>query len=74
MTAPLRRHTDRPLAAQRYAASQAAIEGAALAGELGVETQLVAMSALYAELKAAGRLVEAMELKAAAIKIRNGGK
>jgi hypothetical protein len=54
--------------------SQAAREGAALAGELGVTAQLIAMSAQYAELKAAGKLVEAAAVKAEAIKIYEGTK
>jgi hypothetical protein len=50
--------------------AQAAAEGAALRGELGTQAQLIAMSAQYLELKAAGKLVEAQAVKAAAIKIK----
>jgi hypothetical protein len=54
--------------------AQASAEGAALRGELGIERQLVAMSAQYLELKAAGKLVEAQAVKAAAVKLYEGGK
>jgi hypothetical protein len=54
--------------------SQAAREGAALRGELGIDAQLLAMSAQYAELKAAGKLVEALAVKAEALKIYEGSK
>ena len=47
--------------------AQAAAEGAALAGELGIDSQLLAMSELYLELKAAGKLVEARAMKLRAI-------
>lgn len=52
--------------------AQAAAEGAALRGELGVDAQLIAMSALYLELKAAGRLDEARAIRAQAIIIYEG--
>lgn len=48
----------------RYA--QAQREAAALAGELGVEAQLTAMSEQYRELRAAGRADEARAVRAAA--------
>lgn len=48
----------------RYA--QAQREAAALAGELGVEAQLTAMSEQYRELRAAGRNDEARAVRAAA--------
>ena len=51
---------------------QAAAEGAALAGELGIDSQLLAMSELYKALKLAGRMVEAAAVKAEAIKIAEG--
>lgn len=54
----------------RYA--QTSTEAAALAGELGTDVQLVAMSEQYKALKAAGRLVEAQAIKAAAIAITEG--
>ncbi len=53
----------------RYRYQQAAIVGAALRGELGIERQLLAMSARYHELRAAGRLDEAKALKEQAIAI-----
>lgn len=49
--------------------SQAVREAAALSGELGTQAQLIAMSAQYAELKAAGKLEAAAAVKAAAMKI-----
>lgn len=49
--------------------AQAAAEGAALRGELGIDAQLLAMSAQYLELKAAGKLEAAQAVKAAAMKI-----
>jgi len=49
--------------------NQAAAEGAALRGELGVERQLVALSALYLELRSEGKLAEALAVKAMAIEI-----
>jgi hypothetical protein len=54
------------LEAQRAAARQAATEGAALAGLLGIETQLIAMSALYSERLARGDVMGALALKAEA--------
>lgn len=54
--------------------SQASVEGAALRGELGTKRQIIAMSAQYLELKAAGKLAEAAAVKAAAIKINEGSK
>lgn len=54
--------------------AQAAIEGAALRGELGRDAQLIAMSAQYLELKAAGELEAARAVKAAAAKIYEGAK
>jgi hypothetical protein len=62
----LRKHGDDILAAQRDAARQAATEGAALRGELGIETQLIAMSALYSERLARGDVMGALALKAEA--------
>lgn len=50
--------------------SQAAREGAALRGELGTDAQLVALSGLYLELKAAGKLEQAAAVKAQAYAIK----
>jgi hypothetical protein len=49
--------------------SQAAREGAALRGELGTDAQLLALSELYKELKAAGKLEQAQAVKAQAYAI-----
>lgn len=49
--------------------SQAAIEGAALRGELGIERQLRAMSAKALELRAAGDEAGYQAIKAEALKI-----
>lgn len=48
----------------------AACEGAALRGELGIDSQLVAMSEAYMELRSQGRFEEAraMKLRAVALK------
>jgi hypothetical protein len=51
--------------------SQAENEGRALRGEFGVARQLVAMSAQYLALKAAGQLDAAAAVKAEAMSIRN---
>lgn len=48
---------------------QAALEGAALHGALGIDAQLLAMSEQYKALRAAGKLSEAAAIKAAAVKI-----
>lgn len=66
-------HIEAQHEAQRFAADQAAIEAAALAGELGVETQLRAMSAKALALRAAGDEAGYQAIKAAAYKIYNGG-
>jgi hypothetical protein len=66
MTVSLRQHGDDILAAQRAAATLAAAEGAAIRGELGIETQLIAMSALYTERLARGDVMGALALKAKA--------
>ena len=60
--------------ARHYDVETERLHQAALAGERGVEAQLVAMSADYLAAKAAGRLVEAAAIKAAAIEISKGGK
>jgi hypothetical protein len=54
--------------------SQAAIEGAALRGELGVERQLRAMSARALALRAAGDESGYQAVKAEAYKIYEGSK
>lgn len=68
MTAQQQHELDRQQARyetrDRYA--QAQREAAALAGELGVEAQLTAMSEQYRELRAAGRADEARAVRAAA--------
>ena len=68
MTAQQQHELDRQQARyetrDRYA--QAQREAAALAGELGVEAQLTAMSEQYRELRAAGRNDEARAVRAAA--------
>ncbi len=50
--------------------AQAAAEGAALRGELGIDSQLLAMSQAYMDLRAEGRFEEAraMKLRAVAFK------
>lgn len=55
----------------RFRIWQAEQEGAALRGEFGPRRQLLAMSALYKELKAAGKLDEAAAIKARGIEILN---
>lgn len=58
----------------RYRYQQAATAGAALRGELGVERQIVAMAALYHELRAAGKLAEAAAVKAEAYAIHSAAQ
>lgn len=60
--------------ARRFIADQAAIEGAALRGELGIDAQLVAMSEQYKALKLAGELEAAAAVKALAVRLYEGGK
>jgi hypothetical protein len=48
----------------RYHINQASAEGAARRGEFGPERQLLALSAWYKELKAAGQLEAAAAVKA----------
>lgn len=55
--------------ARRFEAQQATREGAALRGELGLASQLLAMSERYRELRAAGRVTEARAIKEAAMKM-----
>lgn len=57
--------------------AQAAAEGAALSGQLGIDAQLLAMSALYLELKAAGKNEAAAIIRGRALAIdatRKGAK
>lgn len=49
--------------------AQAAAEGRALRGELGIDSQLLAMSELYRELLAAGDIKGARAVKARAVTI-----
>ena len=55
----------------RFVVDQADAEGRARRGEFGVERQLVALSEVYKQLKAAGRLDEAQAVKAQAYAIYN---
>lgn len=56
----------------RWKLDQAAREGAALSGQLGLDAQLLAMSEVYKQLKAEGRLDEAREIKNRAIELKAG--
>jgi hypothetical protein len=47
-----------------YRYRQAQMEGAALRGELGPQSQILALSEVYKEHKAAGRLAEAAAIRA----------
>lgn len=69
---PLRTTGDEQQAAQRFSASQARTEQAALNGDLGVDSQLTAMSELYFELRAAGKLEAAAIVKGRALAINAG--
>lgn len=53
----------------RFRIQQAAMEGAALRGELGLSSQLLAMSEIYKALKSDGKIVEANAVKEAAQQI-----
>jgi hypothetical protein len=59
----LRSHGDDLLAAQRWNATQAQAEGAALSGRLGLQSQILALSEVYKALRAEGKLDEAAEIK-----------
>ena len=59
----LRTHNDDQLAQQRWQASQASREQAAINGELGQTAQIIALSEVYMALRQAGRIDEAMALK-----------
>ncbi len=50
--------------------AQASAEGAALRGELGIDSQLLAMSEAYMELRSQGRWEEARAMKARAIALK----
>ncbi len=65
----LRKTGDQQLEAQRWQAQQAHIQAAALSGQFGTRTQLLAMSAAYAELMANGQVEQAKALKAQAMAI-----
>lgn len=56
----------------RWQLEQAAREGAALRGELGLDAQLLAMSEVYKQLKAEGKDAEAREIKNRAIELKAG--
>ncbi len=60
-------HIEAAHEAQRFSADQAIIETAALSGQLGIETQLVAMSQAYMDLRSQGRFEEARVMKLRAI-------
>jgi hypothetical protein len=62
----LRKTGDEQFATDRWQCDQARIQCAALNGELGLNTQLIAMSAAYGELMAGGFVDEARALKAQA--------
>jgi hypothetical protein len=51
--------------------AQAAAEGAALSGELGIDAQLLAMSEAYMELRSQGRFEEARAMKLRAVALKN---
>jgi len=65
-----RRVIDTTEAQTCFQLDQAAAEGAALHGEFGHERQIRALSAHYAELRAAGELLKARAIKYQAIVIR----
>jgi hypothetical protein len=58
----------------RFRLDQATQEAAALRGAFGVERQLLAMSARYKALKAAGKLSEAQAIRAEGLKILQASK
>lgn len=66
-------HINEQLEAERFAAEQAATQGAALRGELGLDAQMRAMSAQARTLRAAGDEAGYQAMKAEAYKIYNGG-
>lgn len=53
----------------RYRYRQAQTEGAALRGELGPQSQIIALSEVYKELRAAGKTEEAAAIRAQVNKI-----
>lgn len=73
-TTSLNRDIIAGIADTRRTIDQARLEGAALAGELGVQAQLVAMSQLYLNLKAAGKVEAAAAVKQEAYTIYNSTK
>lgn len=66
----LRQTGDEQMAAQRWQAQEAARQTAALNGELGVEAQILALSAHYMALRASGQDEAAAAIKARAYAIR----
>lgn len=58
----------------RFGTQQAALEGAALRGELGVEAQLVAMSEAAKAMRAAGDEAGYLAMRAEAYAIYNASK
>ena len=61
-------------AAERFAADQAAREQAALTGELGIDAQLIALSALALELRAAGHEATYQAIRTLAYELYEGSK
>ena len=61
-------------AAERFAAAQASVEGAALRGELGIDAQLIALSALALELRAAGHEATYQAIRTLAYELYEGTK
>ena len=59
----LRRHGDAQMEAQRWQASQAQREQAAINGELGRQAQILALAEVYRELRAAGQFEQAADIK-----------
>ncbi len=59
----LRKTGDQQLEAQRWAASQASREQAAINGQLGPQAQILALAEVYRELRAAGKVEQAAEIK-----------
>jgi len=68
-TATARRDIHVSIADTRARLDQAAMEGAALRGELGIDAQLIALSAYYQELRLKGQHDAAAAVKAEAKRI-----
>jgi hypothetical protein len=58
------------LEVQRFQATQASREQAALNGALGIDAQLLAMSEIYKDLRNAGRIDEALAVRAEAFRLK----